>query len=306
MNYSDKLNGFWEEGYHVYAEIRDDKITLRNYMRKIDLETTISYDADLLESGKKTPITLACTTYSTNLYGEVMSMMDNVYYENGELHMTWSFTYNDDHTDYTLKKVDHGPFDHIEILDDEYIPQIQGEWYRWTPNGAGEALVIDGNTITWHGSGKFHVIRYKNRSYDTDLHIVPFDLTDNNFPGFNCVELHPDHIRAHRMVCDFSTPISVFARKDMLNKIEIPESAKGGGHSVMTPMVGGQPFPFNHGPIAMATAPDIFKTIQPAKDNLQESQKQQETAQQGKKFCPECGYPIDGTPKFCSNCGAKL
>ena len=42
MNYSDKLNGFWEEGYHVYAEIRDDKITLRNYMRKIDLETTIS------------------------------------------------------------------------------------------------------------------------------------------------------------------------------------------------------------------------------------------------------------------------
>ena len=29
MEYSDKLNGFWEEGYHFYFEIRDDKLTVR-------------------------------------------------------------------------------------------------------------------------------------------------------------------------------------------------------------------------------------------------------------------------------------
>ena len=45
MPYSDKLNGYWEEGYHYYLEFRDDKLTLRRYDRVIELETTVTYDA---------------------------------------------------------------------------------------------------------------------------------------------------------------------------------------------------------------------------------------------------------------------
>ena len=30
MKYSDKLNGFWEEGYHYYLEFQDDKLTVRD------------------------------------------------------------------------------------------------------------------------------------------------------------------------------------------------------------------------------------------------------------------------------------
>ena len=33
MKYSDKLNGFWEEGYHYYIEIRDGRMTVRGYRR---------------------------------------------------------------------------------------------------------------------------------------------------------------------------------------------------------------------------------------------------------------------------------
>ena len=29
MPYSEKLNGYWEEGYHYYMEFRDEKLTMR-------------------------------------------------------------------------------------------------------------------------------------------------------------------------------------------------------------------------------------------------------------------------------------
>ena len=41
MAYSEKLNGYWEEGYHYYMEFRDEKLTMREYRRKIVLETTV-------------------------------------------------------------------------------------------------------------------------------------------------------------------------------------------------------------------------------------------------------------------------
>ena len=31
--FSEKLNGYWEEGYHYYLEFRDGKLTVRRYDR---------------------------------------------------------------------------------------------------------------------------------------------------------------------------------------------------------------------------------------------------------------------------------
>ena len=57
MAFSDKLNGFWEEGYHYYLEFRDEKMTLRRYDRVIELETKVSYDAAAMDRGEGVVIT---------------------------------------------------------------------------------------------------------------------------------------------------------------------------------------------------------------------------------------------------------
>ena len=56
MKYSDKLNGYWEEGYHYYLEFRNEKLTVRGYNRAVSLKTKVSYDADKLEAGERTVI----------------------------------------------------------------------------------------------------------------------------------------------------------------------------------------------------------------------------------------------------------
>ncbi|MBQ2110951.1 MAG: hypothetical protein II191_04310, partial [Clostridia bacterium] len=65
MKYSDKLNGYWEEGYHYYLEFKDETLTVRDYRRAIALETGCSYDAAALERGERTVIELKNNVLST-------------------------------------------------------------------------------------------------------------------------------------------------------------------------------------------------------------------------------------------------
>jgi len=286
MRYSDRLNGYWEEGYHYYIEIRDEKITIRDYRRAVMLETTISYDADRLDRNEKTPITLENNVLSVNLTNEPMSMISEMTYENDELHIKVTYSYNDDQKEYILHKVDHGPFDHLKIRDDEYLEKLQGKWIQW--GHTDNSLVIKDDVVTCFGSSnKFHVVS-DLKSYQPDkAKIVPYDLTEDNFPGFTAIDIENDYLSTTMMVYDVSMPLSVFARKEMLDKIDVPEAARKAPVSTMMKQ------------------PDIA----PMKPFMGMSQQNEDHPLNGERLtvCPDCGEKFEKeTPRFCPGCGRKL
>lgn len=52
------------------------------------------------------------------------------------------------------------------------------------------------------------------------------DLTVSGILMFSRLDVAPDMISGYEMVCDADMPLSVFVRKEMLGKIEIPGEAK--------------------------------------------------------------------------------
>ena len=311
MKYSDKLNGFWEEGYHYYLEFQDDKLTVRDYRRSVAIETTCSYDAKALERGERTVINLKKNVLSLCWDGSPMSVIKELAYENGELKLVRCYLETEE-TLYTLKKADHGPFDHIIIRDDEFMDKLQGTWAEWHGNSK---IVITGRNIRLElfglepfGEGhRFHAVSFK---YSPDkVQLVPENLIDNNFSGFTAVSVEKDMLTTYMIVCDMSMPMSVFARENMLDKIEVPDAAKREPRNTMMhvsepPMfkvntpptgIGGMMGymsmnPFMNGGSAPSAAPD------PA---------EKPAAAPG--CCPNCGYDPKGeTPRFCPECGTKL
>ena len=224
MKYSDKLNGYWEEGYHYYLEFRNEKLTVRGYNRAVSLKTKVSYDADKLEAGERTAIKLKDNVLSRTYDGKMMTEIKELAYENGELKMLYYYTIMGE-TLYTLKKQDGGPFRHIIIRDDEFMEKLQGIWEEWTPDDRkGNPLIIKGNNVSWmRGGGKFHVVSYTYNK--KEVYIVPESLTESNFNAFTSIQVLPDMLTTRMMVCDMSMPLTVFARKDMLDKIDIPAGA---------------------------------------------------------------------------------
>ena len=226
MKYSDKLNGFWEEGYHYYMEFRGGRLTVRNYRREITLETGISYDARALENGERTVISLKDNVLSRDGRGNPFTMVRELAYENGELKMLYYYTIMGE-TLYTLKKVDHGPFDHIIIRDKEYLPRLQGRWEMWCRDGSeGQPLIVKNDRVLLPSGSeeKFHVISY---TYDRDhVWMVPANLIDQEFRGYTEIEVLPDKLTTRMQICDARVPLTVFARKEMMDKIVIPPEAK--------------------------------------------------------------------------------
>lgn len=306
MKYSDKLNGYWEEGYHYYLEFRDGRLTVRGYRRNVTLETTISYDADAIERGERTVISLADNVLSRDGYGEPFTMIRELAWEDGELKFLYYYTIMGE-TLYTLKKVDHGPFDHVIIRDGEFLDRLQGDWYEWSESGKGSVMRINGDRLRWHGGEEhaFHVVSYKTSP--NAVRIVPADLTEDSFPGFCKFDVLPDMLTTYMIVCDMSMPMTVFARRDMLDKIEVPEAAKVPARNTMMPPeppMGASPIPTGFMGMGMmaqmptsvdATKVDVapFVPVEPDEND--------------EYVCPECGERY-GTvpPKFCPNCGTKL
>ena len=140
-----------------------------------------------------------------------------------------------------------------------------------------------------------------------------------------------------------STPLSVFAREEDIDKIDVPAGAKAGYGNPMNPNVGGM---LNFGPVGMLGDPvgPMFADMT-QNSLLEKAKKQQEEACKNSKvssggpdaagvtpgddgnkpeFLPvekegddprrlkkpyscKCGEVFEGTlPKFCCNCGAKL
>lgn len=290
MTYSDKLNGFWEEGYHYYLEFRNDTLTVRDYRRSIMLRTTVTYDAAALESGQKTEIIPADRVLSRTAVGEMMTMIKELHYDNGALILLYYYTILGEKT-YTLHKVDHGPFDHIRIRDDEFLPMLQGRWEMWSKSGDSHSfMLITGSLISCFGmeNRPFHAVSF---NYSPDkVYLVPANLTDNDFGAFTRVEVLPDMLTTTMMVCDMSCPLSVFARKEMLDKITVPPDALRPAVCTMLP-------------------PDNtfipMKIPEPVPQSASESPK---ACNANPMFCPECGYrlPQEAPLRFCPECGREL
>ena len=330
MGYSEKLNGYWEEGYHFYFEIRDEKLTVREYRRKVVLETVISYDTSGVEAGRKTQISLADTVLSRGGDGSPMSWFEDFYYEDGEIHLVEGYSFMDRKDPYVMKKVDHGPFDHIIIRDDDFRDRLQGEWLKWSPSGdysenRRTTLVIEGDTFRSRlASGRFHVISY-DYAYDRDsVYLVPWDLTEDSFFGCTHVEVFPDMLTTHEIIFDMNTPLSVFAREADIGRIRVPEAAKGGYSSAMRPgpMTGTSPVmgfadmanlampgmnPFSPpadtaGPAPSQAEAGTLPEFEPCKSDSDDPRRLKKPY-----ACPGCGQIFrDRLPNFCFNCGGKL
>lgn len=320
MAFSDKLNGFWEEGYHYYLEFRDDKMTVRRYDRVIELETTVSYDAAAMDRGEAAVIIPENNRLSSSLTGEMMREIHELRWENGELKLTLH-NYADEYRYFTLKKAEHGPFDHIVIRDGEFLEGLQGVWKEWGGKDSSSDLIIRGNELKWRffGSEKFHVISYNyNGRYDPDrVYLVPEDLTRDSFSSFSKFDVKPDMLITTMMVYDMSVPSTVFAREDMLDKIEVPGSAKRTPVNTMMhtggSMTGGLPAMVGFPGMGMMPEPGVLPwgTSEPAPQPDVPSDlraKQGPTVlEDGSTFCPVCGAKLGPPiPKFCSECGSRI
>ncbi len=227
--YSDKLNGYWEEGYYYYVEIRDDEMTLRDSGKRIVFKTSIKYDKKKLESGEKTDLIIGNKTLSSNYKGEPMWWITAFYYEDGNIIMDSHYTIMGDYHN-VLKKVDHDPFYNFIILDKAYLPRLQGEWVEWRKDKNTDSTIeIKDNEIRFKYSGsvlekqKIHVLAY--RSDPKKAFINNEDLTVSGVGMYNALYVYPDMLTGYEMVCDLEVPMTVFARRDMLDKIEIPPEA---------------------------------------------------------------------------------
>ena len=317
MAYSDKLNGYWEEGYHYFLEFRDEKMTVRRYDRVIQLETTVSYDAAAMDRGETVLIKPENDRLSSGLTGNMMREIHELRWEDGVIHMTLH-DYADEYLPFTLKKVENGPFSHIVIRDDEFLEGLQGVWKEWGGKASSHDLVIKGNELQWGvwGGGKFHAISYNyDGNYDPNrVYLVPEDLTRDNFPGFTKIRVERTMLTTTMMVCDMSMPTTVFAREDMLDKIIVPGSAKRPAVNTMTNQGGGMMTGFTglNGFLGMGMGMQPQPAVPPAQPEPQ-LQPHSNASQgptildDGSTFCPECGTKLEAPiPKFCWNCGHRI
>ena len=224
------LDGYWEEGYHYYLEIRGGKAVLRDYAKRVIFETSIKYDKKSIAKGEETDLTLSETVLSRAASGEPMTWIKRLYYKNGEIIMDYFYTIMGD-TTYTLKKVDCGPFDNIIIRDKEILPKVQGLWLEWRKGGVDESetgLLIKGDTLRYGGKDfelfceKIHAISYRGSD---DIYLVPKDLTRREFRGMTLISVEENMLTSRMIICDASAPLLVFLRKEDYDKTPIPPEA---------------------------------------------------------------------------------
>lgn len=343
MKYSEKLNGYWEEGYHYYLEFRDDRLTVRNYRRDIAIETTIEYDAELLERGERTLIKLENAILSRDYQGEMMTEIKELVYEAGELKLLYNYTICGE-TLYSLHKTENGPFSHI-IIHEDMPERLQGHWIVWhadlsSPEDApaGEHMTIKDGHLFFGGrdAGSFRCVSYK--SAPGKKVFVRENLIDNSFGFFSNFELSSagDSITAYLNVSDLNVPPSIFVREEGYASFrqKLPDwmtvhptnqapDANRTEQSMTNQGMGTLPTGMSSndgaygGPMQTMDSPMRMMGVMASPGMLQSMQKLQASAAVATvqstenrpappKFCPECGRKTEPTNKFCAGCGSRL
>lgn len=318
MKYSEKLNGYWESENQFFLEFRDESLTVRDQRRRIMLETGVSYDADKLDSGERTVIMLEDNKLSSCADGSMMTGIKELAFENDELSLLYYHSVIGE-TGYKAHKTEAGPFDHVIIRDDEFLDSLQGVWEQWTHNGVRlEPLVIEKNTVSWlGGGGEFHVVSYrKDISEPKKVFIVPADLTSYDFGCFTAVEVRPDMLLTNMIVTDVAMPLTVFAREEMLDKIEVPSGAKLPVRNTMQK----QPEMFVFAGMSNMNMTPMLTTMgmmgfmgmtgmlgQRQQTSEQKGSEKKEDPKKEEKICSHCGHRLaEPFARFCSECGAPI
>ncbi len=226
-----ELDGYWEEGYHYYLELKGKKAVLRDYAKRIIFETSVKYDNNAVKKGEQTDIQLGETVLSRTYRGEPMTWIKRLYYDNGEIVMDYYYTIMGD-TTYRLHKVDHDPFYNIVIRDGEILPKIQGFWLEWRKDGDYKdkyGIRISGDRLSYGTvsysmfASKIHAISY--RSNADRIILTPQDLTVTAFPGMTQISFEGDMLTSCMIVMDVSSPMSVFMREENIGKLPVPPAA---------------------------------------------------------------------------------
>ena len=217
------LDGYYEEGYHYYMEIRGQELTVRDYARRIELVTAFTADEDAMKRGEPAELALKDPVLSRDGYGRPFTWIKKLTFEGDRLEMDYYYTIlGDKH--YTIRKVDHGPFDHIVILDKEHLESLQGVWVD--PLRPENTLEFKKNELRYLYKNtplfteKIHVVTRKTAP--DMVFVVPEDLTQTEFKGLQEIAVLPDMLTTRDIVMDLSTPLRAFVRKENIGKVPLP------------------------------------------------------------------------------------
>ena len=232
MKYSEKLSGYWEEGYHYYVEIRGSEMTVLDYHRRRILKTDVSYDAEALERGEETEIVLTDGVLSRAYDGKPMTMIKKLTYIDGRLELDYFYTIMGTEK-YTLNKVDRGPFDYLTVLDDTMLEVIAGRWIKWEPKGTKRNCFLDfqGDNMKYIVGGNFvelerriHVCALK--SSPGSMFITPSDLSERDFGMIGEINIEDRMLTTRMHICDADAPLMVFMRQKDLDALPVPAEAE--------------------------------------------------------------------------------
>ena len=305
------LDGFYEEGYHYYVEIKGSELIVRDYARRIMLTTVFTWDDVTLQKEGKVILQLADNVLSRDAENEPFTWIKALVYDHDRLEMDYYYVIMGD-THYTLNRVDHGPFDHLNILDDEWLPKLQGKWVNGLDRE--DVMTIRDNQLKICLNGymmldaDIHVVSEK--TYPDSIRLTPADLTRSDFGSYTAFTVEDDMLTGYMIIMDASSPLLAYIREEDFGKIDLPSAVHDPVRNTMMhqpdirpmfPDLSTLPGAPGMGPFFPPDGPDdIFPTN--GADGRREAAEAPE-APEGTWTCPLCNT-TGLTGKFCSECGS--
>ena len=225
------LDGFYESGYDYFAEVRGGVLSLRDYARVPVLATKIRYDRAAVRKGERTEIAFDCGGLRYGENSPVMIVMTSLVFDGGDLLLTTRYDLLDQTTEYRLRRVERGPFDHILIRDREILPRLSGVWHHALPGGgaSGETLELRGNTLAFCYDGTpLRTVRIHAASYKSEpdkVLLIAEDLTARDLGAYSFLTVGERMLTGYVQITDVTPPMTVFLRREDLGRVPLPPEA---------------------------------------------------------------------------------
>lgn len=218
-----QLQGYWEGGSAYYLEFTEEQLTVRDYAKRIVLETayTLAANAD-----GSTDILLDENGLRYAPQDTPLIFIQSLCLDGDMLYLTEDYPLLERITEYKLYKVDHDCFANIVIWD-ELLPDLEGQWededgfFVLELEGDMLYLYFAGDTQNPDIAQQIHLI-----SYDWDererKYLAPSDLSERDFRGFSFFawDEENDVLTTQMEVCDADVqPVCHFRRVPNLTPI---------------------------------------------------------------------------------------